>query len=65
MAPVLTVVVDPQGKTQLRSGGLFFPNAMRMMRDQVLVIERAKRMGSRKGGISCQVRIKFEVSGRE
>lgn len=55
---------QPLRKTQLRSEGLFFPNAMGTMRDRALGIERTKRIGSRKGGISCRVRIKFEfVSG--
>lgn len=55
---------QPLSKTQLRSGGLFFPNAMGTVRGGTLGIERVKRVGSRKGGISCRVRMTFEfVSG--
>lgn len=52
---------QPLRKTQLRSGGLFFPDAMGAMRGRALGIERAKRIGSRKGGVSCRVRMTFEL----
>jgi hypothetical protein len=54
---------QPLRKTQ-RGGELFFPNAMGTMRGRALGIERVKRVGGRKGGISCRVRVTFEfVSG--
>lgn len=54
---------QPLGKTQ-RDGRLFFPNAMGTIRSRALGIERVKRIGSWKGGISCRVRVTFEfVSG--
>jgi hypothetical protein len=55
---------QPLGKTQLRFGGLFFPNAMGTMRDSALGIKRAKRVGGLEGGISARVRVTFKlVSG--
>jgi hypothetical protein len=55
---------QPLWKTQLRSRGLFFPNAMGTMRGRALGIEGVKRIGSREGGISRRVRMMFEfVSG--
>jgi hypothetical protein len=55
---------QPLRKTQLRNGRLFFPNAMGTMRDGALGIERIKRVGGRKGGISCRIRVTLEfVSG--
>jgi hypothetical protein len=50
-------------KTQLRIKGLFFPNAMGAMRDSVLGIKRAKRVGGLEGGISGRGRVTFELFG--
>ena len=55
---------QPVRKTQLRNAELFFPNAVGTMRDGALGIERVKRVGGRKGGMSGRVRMTLEfVSG--
>ena len=54
---------QPLGKTQVRSGGLFFPDATGAMRGRALGIERVKRVGGRKGGISGRVRVALEFVG--
>ena len=53
---------QPLRKTQLRCE-LFFPNATGAVRDRALGIEGGKRVGGREGGISCRVRVTFELVG--
>lgn len=54
---------QPLGKTQLRSGELFFPDAMGTMGGRALGIETVKRVGGGEGGISGRVRVTFEFVG--